>query len=79
MEKFGAYVKYMQNTWTNYCCTTAILYYRLGISVSIFNDVPTYDDIVRGTPDCSKITGVNKNFKVKESLSGLMAGGESFS
>ena len=42
----------------------------------IFNDVPTYEDIVRGTPDCTKITGVNKIFKSKKSSSELMAGEE---
>ncbi|HEY4963925.1 MAG TPA: hypothetical protein VIH90_04480, partial [Candidatus Saccharimonadales bacterium] len=28
----------------------------------IFNEVPTYDDIVSGTPDVTKITGVNEVF-----------------
>ncbi len=42
----------------------------------IFNDAPTYEDIVSGTPDCSKITGVNEVFKQQKSFSGLMAGVE---
>lgn len=42
----------------------------------IFNEPPTYEDIVSGTPDCSKITGVNEVFKRKKSPLGLMAGEE---
>lgn len=44
----------------------------------IFNEVPTYEDIVSGTPDCSKITGVNEVFKAKNNNLGLMAGAEGF-
>jgi hypothetical protein len=44
----------------------------------IFNDAPTYDDIVLGTPDCTKITGINKIFVPKSFDSGLMAGDEGF-
>jgi hypothetical protein len=44
----------------------------------IFNEAPTYDEIVLGTPDCRKITGVNKIFVPKSYDSGLMAGDEGF-
>ena len=44
----------------------------------IFNNPPTYDDIVLGTPDCTKITGVNKIFVPKKFDSRLMAGDEGF-
>ena len=40
----------------------------------IFNDAPTYEDIVSGTPDCSVLSGVNMVFKAKKSPMGLMAG-----
>ncbi len=40
----------------------------------IFNTAPTYEDIVSGTPDCTKITGVNRIFVPKKRDSGLMAG-----
>lgn len=44
----------------------------------IFNKPPTYDEIISGTPDCTKITGVNEVFKPKTFDSGLMAGDEGF-
>ncbi len=78
MEKFSAYVKYYAEHLDE-----LLLHYSNPIQQGryfgvIFNDVPTYDDIVRGTPDCTKITGVNKIFKSKKSSSGLMAGDEGF-
>jgi hypothetical protein len=76
IEKFCAYVKYyaehLDELLLHY--SNPILQARyFGV---IFNDVPTYDDIVRGTPDCTKITGVNKIFKSKKSSSGILAGDE---
>jgi len=44
----------------------------------IFNSAPTYDEVVLGTPDCTKTTGVNKIFVPKTFDSGLMAGDEGF-
>jgi NAD(P)-dependent dehydrogenase (short-subunit alcohol dehydrogenase family) len=44
----------------------------------IFNEAPTYVDIVSGTPDCSKITGVNSVFVPKKLNNNLMAGVEGF-
>lgn len=78
MEKFGAYVKYYAEHLHE-----LLLRYRNPIQQAryfgvIFNDAPTYDDIVRGTPDCTVVTGVNKIFKSKKSSSGLMAGDEGF-
>jgi hypothetical protein len=40
----------------------------------IFNQAPTYDEIILGTPDCTKLTGVNKIFVPKTYDVGLMAG-----
>ena len=78
MNKFGAYVKYYAEHLHELLLhhSNPILQARyFGV---IFNEVPTYEDIVRGTPDCTKITGVNEVFKAKKSLSGLMAGTEGF-
>jgi hypothetical protein len=44
----------------------------------MFNTAPNYDEIVLGTPDCTKITGINKVFVPKSFDSGLMAGDEGF-
>ena len=44
----------------------------------MFNIAPTYDDVLLGTPDCTRITGVNKIFVPKTFDSGLMAGDEGF-
>ena len=44
----------------------------------IFNKAPSYDDIVFGTPDISRITGVNQLFIPKKFDSFLMAGAEGF-
>lgn len=39
----------------------------------IFNEAPTYDDILLGTPDCTRITGVNKIFVPKTIDAGHVA------
>ncbi len=44
----------------------------------IFNRAPTYDEVVSGTPDISKITGVNEVFQTKNIVSRPMAGAEGF-
>ena len=44
----------------------------------MFNTAPTYDEILLGAPDCTKITGLNKIFVPKTYDSGLMAGNEGF-
>lgn len=78
MEKMKAYVRYflehMEELLLHHCNPELQAKY-FGV---IFNEAPTYQDIVSGTPDCSKITGVNEIFKAKKSLSGLMAGDEGF-
>ena len=40
----------------------------------IFNEAPTYQDLVDGTPDCTKLTGVNEVFKSKKFSLNLLAG-----
>jgi hypothetical protein len=40
----------------------------------MFNNALDYDEIILGTPDCRKITGLNKAFVPKSFDSGLMAG-----
>jgi site-specific DNA recombinase len=78
MEKMKAYVRYflehVDELLLNYGNPVLQAKY-FGV---IFNDAPTYEDIVSGTPDCSVLPGVNKIFKAKKSLSGLMAGDEGF-
>jgi hypothetical protein len=44
----------------------------------MFNKAPNYDEIVLGTPDCTKITGLNKVIVPKSFNSGLVAGDEGF-
>lgn len=39
----------------------------------LFNQAPTYDEIVLGTPDCRKITEINKIFVPNDFDSRLMA------
>jgi hypothetical protein len=73
MEKMKAYVRYflahLEELLLGYGNPILQAKY-FGI---IFNEAPTYDEIVSGTPDCSKLTVVNEVFKAKKSLSGLMA------
>lgn len=78
MEKIKAYVRYflehLDELLLNY--SNPILQAKyFGV---IFNDAPTYEDIVSGTPDCSELTGVNIIFKPKKLKSVLMAGDEGF-
>ncbi len=74
MEKMKAYVRYflahLEELLLGYGNPILQAKY-FGV---IFNEAPTYDEIVSGTPDCSKLTVVNEVFKAKKSLSGLMAG-----
>ena len=44
----------------------------------IFNKAPNYDDLVFGTPDITKITGVNEVFIPKNFEKFFMAGDEGF-
>ena len=74
MEKMKAYVRYFLEHLDE-----LLLHYDNPILQAkyfgaIFNKAPTYENIVSGTPDCSKITGVNEIFKRKMSLSGHLAG-----
>ncbi len=78
MEKFCAYVKYfgehLEELLLHY--SNPVLQAKLlGV---IFNEAPTYDDIVEGTPDCTKITGVNKVFVPKTYDPGHLAGTAGF-
>jgi hypothetical protein len=78
MEKMKAYVRYflahLDELLLNY--SNPVLQAKFfGV---IFNEAPTYDEIVSGTPDCSELTGVNIIFKPKKLKSGLVAGDEGF-
>jgi DNA invertase Pin-like site-specific DNA recombinase len=78
MEKMKAYVRYylahLEELLLNFGNPVLQAKY-FGV---IFNKAPTYDDLVFGTPDCTKITGVNKIFVPKTFDSRLMAGDEGF-
>lgn len=73
MEKVKAYVSYylahLEELLLNYGNPVLQAKY-FGV---MFNKAPTYDEIILGTPDCTKITGVNKVFMPKSFDSGLMA------
>lgn len=65
MEKMKAYVRYFAEHLEEllfYHCNPVLQAKLFGV---IFNDAPTYDEIVGGTPDCRKITGINKLFVPK--------------
>jgi DNA invertase Pin-like site-specific DNA recombinase len=78
MEKMKVYVRYflehLDKLLLNYGNPVLQAKY-FGL---IFNEAPTYQDIVSGTPDCSELTGVNIIFKPKKLKSVLMAGMEGF-
>jgi DNA invertase Pin-like site-specific DNA recombinase len=78
IEKLSAYVRHylehLEELLLNY--SNPILQAKFfGV---IFNNVPTHQTIVSGTPDVSKITGVNKIFASKNCCKNLMAGDEGF-
>ncbi len=63
MSKIQAYVKYYLEH-----LDTLLLHHSNPVLQAkyfgvIFNEAPTYEDIVSGTPDISKITGVNEVFR----------------
>lgn len=74
MEKMKAYVRYylerLEELLLHYSNPVLQAKY-FGV---IFNEAPTYSDIVSGTPDCSKIKGVNTVFVPKKFNNNLMAG-----
>ncbi len=78
MEKMKAYVDYLlahlEELLLNYGNPVLQAKY-FGV---IFNKAPTYDNIVFGTPDIRKITGVNEVFVSKKFDPRLMAGDEGF-
>lgn len=74
MEKVKAYVRYFLEHLEELLLGHGNAELQAKYFGVIFNEAPTYEDIVSGTPDCSKITGVNEVFKAKKSLTGLMAG-----
>ena len=78
MEKMSAYVRYylehLEELLLHY--SNPILQAKFfGV---IFNVAPTYQTIVSGTPDVSKITGANEIFIPKERCKNLLAGDEGF-
>jgi hypothetical protein len=44
----------------------------------LFNQAPTFADIVSGTPDISKITGINEVFKAKKQVNGTYGWSKEF-
>ena len=78
MEKMKAYVRYLLAHLEE-----LLLHYDNPVLQAkffgvMFNKAPTYDNIVFGTPDCTKITGVNEIFVPKRFDPNLMAGAEGF-
>ena len=74
MEKMKAYVRYFLEHLEELLLGYGNAELQAKYFGVIFNEAPTYEDIVSGTPDCSILTGVNEVFKAKKSFSGLMAG-----
>lgn len=74
MEKMKAYVRYFLEHLEELLLGYGNPVLQAKYFGLIFNEAPTYEDIVSGTPDCSEITGVNEVFKAKKSLARLMAG-----
>ncbi len=74
MDKMKAYVRYflehLDELLLNYDNPIQQAKY-FGV---IFNKAPTYEDIVSGTPDCTKLTDVNEVFKAKMPQLGHLAG-----
>lgn len=74
IKKMGAYVRYylehLEELLLNYSNPLLKAKY-FGV---IFNEAPSYEDIVVGTPDITKITGVNELFLPKNFTKSLMAG-----
>ena len=78
MEKMNAYVHYFLAHLEELLLHHSNPVLQAKYFGVIFNNAPTYDDLVFGTPDCTKITGVNKVFVPKTYDSRLMAGAEGF-
>ena len=78
MEKMKAYVRYFLAHIDELLLHHSNPVLQAKYFGVIFNDAPTYEDIVSGTPDCSILTGVNEVFKAKKPLARLMAGDEGF-
>lgn len=74
MEKMKAYVQYFLAHLEELLLHHSNPVLQAKYFGVIFNDAPTYDNIVSGTPDCTKITGVNSIFKSKNVKNNLMAG-----
>jgi hypothetical protein len=74
MNKMKAYIKFFLENLEK-----LLLYHSNPVQQAryfgvIFNEAPTYDDIVSGTADLSKITGVNSIFTSKNRKHGHLAG-----
>lgn len=78
MEKMKAYVQYFLEHLDELLLDYGNPVLQAKYFGVIFNDAPTYEDIVSGTPDCTKITGVNTIFRPKNVKNNLMAGDEGF-
>ena len=78
MDKVKAYVRYLLAHLEELLLNFGNPVLQAKYFGVIFNKAPTYQDIVFGSPDCTKITGVNKIFVPKTFDSRLMAGDEGF-
>lgn len=78
MEKMKAYVRYYLEHLEELLLHHSNPVLQAKYFGVIFNEAPTYSDIVSGTPNCSKITGVNTVFIPKKLKNNLLAGDEGF-
>jgi len=66
MDKMKTYVKYYLEHLEELLLHHSNSVLQAKFFGLIFNQAPTYADIVSETPDISKITGVNEVFKAKD-------------
>lgn len=78
MEKMSAYVRYFLAHLEELLLHQSNPILQAKYFGVMFNNPPTYHDIVFGTPDVSKITGINEVFVAKNFNRRLMAGDEGF-
>ena len=78
MEKYAAYVRFYGEHLEELLLGEGNPTLQAKYFGVLFNSSPSYEEIVRGTPDCRKITRVNKVFIPKTCDPGSMAGETGF-
>lgn len=73
IDKYKAYVTYYMEHLEELLLNHSSPIQKAKYFGLIFNEAPTYQDLVDGTPDCTKLTGVNEVFKSKKFSSNLLA------